>query len=459
MKHDRESHFALSLLKDIIAKCVENRIPFFLIRPHSLAPEDAYEGDIDFLLPFGFRKQWLRLLHALSTERGISFSLCQVKRAKLVVFLQEGDRRKIKLELWGILDVRDPKNRTMRYIEWKDVSAHVEKTSVGYRLEPQLQCLYYISHLYSKNKNPLDVNVKERIAYYRNEEGVKSDRTKRLLDLIEETGSTAPAAIEANSMLCDLGVLSYRNTILLWFKDVIRAYFDNRYSKRMLKCLRARPIAVLGPDGSGKTTFIKGFCSMSSHRIRRRYVFKWLFRHSLFYRVFYPLLLMRLKIRWKRIVKRNQVDDYYSGIMFMVSLLRYAQLRLRAFLVGRYIVDRYYYDLLIRNLRFPDRGNTLTKWWAVASAFIPRPAWMIQLDVDAMRACMRKTGIKEEDVDYMRTWMFSFYLARPSPWYSYVNTTANPVGNCLQSVEYIAKKLPCYSSLKNRVPSKCKMIT
>ena len=147
----------------------------------------------------------------------------------------------------------------------------------------------------------------------------------------------------------------------------------------------------------------------------RYFRFKMQFRKSWLYRILYPLLRNSLRRHLGCNPCRNQVDDSYCGFTLMTGLIRYPLLRLRTWLAGYYLMDRYFYDHLLVNLRFFNRPNRLLKGWSTWLRFIPRPFWLIQLDAPSEVILSRKKQLTPQDIETVRQWMFEFYLQKYHP--------------------------------------------
>ena len=176
----------LDLLKIVATK----NLKLVPIRHRALDEITAFSGgDYDFILPSDEHNAFLSILFDLMSSRGISFSIDQTKQDKKVVHLHIPDEQiNITLEIWSHLEIKDPSNKTCRYIYWTDLAPHLKEQNGHYSLPLGIEGCYYLSHLYTKKKELTQPEVIRRLSYYQQQAQLQANQT--LHDLIEQLQNT-----------------------------------------------------------------------------------------------------------------------------------------------------------------------------------------------------------------------------------------------------------------------------
>jgi thymidylate kinase len=199
-------------------------------------------------------------------------------------------------------------------------------------------------------------------------------------------------------------------------------------------------IAVIGPDGVGKTTL---FNAVKPH-LNKRFVykrFKKIVRRSIIYNLTYPFTKRYLKSKFGFKPSKDQHEDSYAKLVFTAGLLYYPYLLFLAKIKKHLVfIDRYFYDYLLENIAFMQKPTTLRKGWQNYLKFLPTPLMTLHLDAkeDVIRS--RKDELNDVDIQKYRELNFFLYLQKPSKVYTYVNTQ-NDINFCkevvLQSINFL----------------------
>jgi thymidylate kinase len=178
------------------------------------------------------------------------------------------------------------------------------------------------------------------------------------------------------------------NPIRYWLPEVVRLQHRLRYPTGLL-------VAVLGPDGAGKTTLIEGLKLELSGTFRRIQSFR--FRPDIFNRNLpgpepHPHAKSR-RSRWLSMLKVLYLCGDY-GLGYLVNV---RPKLLRSDLV---IFDRYYDDILVDPVRYRYGGPR----WLIefARRIVPRPDIILILDAPENQLLARKTELPREELQRQR---------------------------------------------------------
>ena len=425
---------SLTLLERLLETINKNSIPLVKLRYKPLERPGAFSGDFDFVTSEASLNQILQTIFDLATDMNISFSIDRTKFTKTKVTLFDTADQYIELEIWTILEVKDPARRTLRYIFWEDLAAHLVREENGIAALPlELEALYYLSHLFTKTKNLEGEEIRLRLEYYRTKlDETNKQQTLELFNMLIDGESTLrEAALSANTELIDRGILLERMRLASRKKEYRLKTRTEWYTfKNSLRKLE-RFIPLVGPDGVGKTTLIESLSEAFKKR-SRYYRFKKTFRGSIIYNTIYPILKrMALRRMQMKKIDKNQVDDLFGQTIFYIALIKYTLFILTNLIIRKYVfADRFFYDFLFQDMRFADRPATLRTNWKTLLKRSPGTYWLIQLDAPADVIFQRKQELSREDIATYRKEIFHFYLGKPSVLYTYINT-ANPLETCI----------------------------
>ena len=190
------------------------------------------------------------------------------------------------------------------------------------------------------------------------------------------------------------------------------------YDKKVKQRSKIKIIPVVGPDGAGKTTLSKE--TIKDVKQNTTYIrYKKVIRGSVIYNIFYSI---NRWIAWKKPI-RNQHDDTHYLLSIFACLGFYPYLIFQTLFRKKiYLMDRYFYDYLLKDISYFERITTLRENWKFLLKFIPKPYVLFHIDADAKIILSRKEGLTVDDVEKYRTLNFTLYLNNPSIVYLYVNS-------------------------------------
>ena len=423
----------LALFQAFLNEVRLKKLSLVQLRHRPISEEYAFHGDYDFILPQEQREAFLTLLFEMASDAAIAFGVDQTKSGKLKLLLYDTESPAfITLEIWNHLQVHDPEGTSLKRIFWEDLAPMLGAAESGRMILPfPIEALYYLSHLYTKNKRLDAEEVARRVAYYLQEAETRGeDIIAALFRGLPSRGIKA-VAHEANRELMALGILRGRGDKTRYWEEKRARFLEEWHRFRMKKCTNRRLIPFIGPDGVGKTTLIEAACSAAGKA--SYYRFKKMFRKSLLYKAALPVMRLRTKKAMGFTPEKNQIDDYCGGAVLGIALFRYPLLWLQTRLKGYLLSDRYYFDFLLKNSRFEGHESELREGWQRWLGLLPTPGLLVQLDAPASVIHARKEELSAEDIDRYRTLMFRLYLEKPSARYLYLNTS-RPLEGCSQTL-------------------------
>ncbi len=172
-------------------------------------------------------------------------------------------------------------------------------------------------------------------------------------------------------------------------------------------------IPIVGPDGVGKTTLISKLFADKSENIRT-YRFKSLYRKSIVYHLMYRFL----KIFNSTLSDKNEFDNCLNKICFSLALIKLSFVFLvKLFSNKLFLVDRYFHDYLIKDLRDLNDDASLDVHWQNMLKFIPQSLLFVHLDAPNEVILGRRQEVLAKNMEFYRQKMFEFYIRKPSVFY------------------------------------------
>ena len=420
----------VEVFKEFLKNVRMAELPLVLLRPREISEDISYSGDYDFFIDSSYNDKLLKIMFDLAVQRAFSFSISRVKHGKVdITIYDKTQNRMIALEIWNILSLKDPAKKTLRYITSDRLKNHIIKQDDGsFALSLDVEALYYLSHLATGGKKLQTPLVKERIEYYKS---VLKDTTYiEYFENLKENKDIKPIAHKANMELVKKGLLFLKTNSAENFKEILLkgASTSKRMQRKLFKLFNM--VAIMGPDGVGKTTLIKTTVDAFKGKTKL-FKFKKTFRNSPIYKLSMPFLKRKTAKNFKNMsIGKSEVDDIYGGFVILNAFVMYQLRLLRSFITKETtFIDRYFYEYLMEDTRFFDKKAKLRKNWKLLSCFVPRPHVVIQLDAPEDVILKRKDELDEDGIVAFRKLVFETVSYKPPLKYLYINTTI-PLERC-----------------------------
>jgi len=420
----------VEVFKEFLKNVYIANLPLILLRPREICEDMSYSGNYDFFIDPSYNDKLLKIMFDLAVKNSISFSIIRVKYSKVDIAIYDKDEdKKISLEIWNILSVKDPKKKTLRYITPERLKSFIFKQDDGsFSLALDIEALYYLSYLATGGKKLQTPLVQERIADYSTK--LKTKKYIEYFDSLKDNKDIKIVAHIANMELVEKGLLFLKTDKKELFKESLLkgASISKRIQRKLFKLFNM--VAIMGPDGVGKTTLIKK--SVDSFKGRTKlFQFKKTFRNSPLYKLTMPFLKQKIANRFKTMnIGKSEVDDIYGGFVILNAFVMYQLRLIRSFITKETtFIDRYFYEYLMEDTRFFDKKAKLRKNWKMLSCFIPRPHVVIQLDAPQDVILKRKNELDEDGIIAFRNLIFQTLSYKPPLKYLYINTTM-PLDRC-----------------------------
>jgi hypothetical protein len=349
-----------------------------MLRPRGFDNEDVFHGDFDFLIDAARFDEILRTVFSVCQAAGISFVLRQTSPFKRQVELLDESARRVTVELWTHAELRT-RNR----------GGHMTRAGVAYAAYERLDAAgrdgllaaLFLLHLHHKRKDLKIPLVQERLAYFSARAGAAPGLRNALENLRTDAPDLGGARKAADAFLREHAI------------PVISpaAIASRRLAWRLRRALHWpswRTTAVVGPDGSGKGTLIAGIKQGPEGRQYRFQRFKRFFRRPLFY--------------WRQDEPRNVRDEKLLWLILPVAWTYFSLSRLFTGWTKPLILDRYFYDYFVRNVRVttaqPFRRIAA---YGLCTALAPRPQRLIVASCPAATIHERKLEMTQAAIASM----------------------------------------------------------
>lgn len=385
----------LSYLNDNFKYCV--------LRNYEEYPEKI-GNDIDILVRDVSIDNVLNKLEIFFNENELLYKIkTKTKTFLSVICFYESDRNtieSIQIDIWIKLKWRG--------IDWIDTD-YVLKSIVKYKefFIPCEGCEVAITVFKELVSNGV---VKEKY-YIPLTEKIKKDRNSFCESLYASFGKYVYTVYDlickSNYTKLNNQQFKVRNQLILKFPH---KYFITSISKFFEKvCNIFRPkgklIAFIGPDGSGKTTFIE----LSEKHFGKLYrgVKKYHIRFNILpeLKTGHGISSMKGKVNKSssKEVKRSLISKLASWFVVMYYTLEFfiGRIPLKKYRMKNYIVfyDRYYYDFFVQ----PTSRNLIYKFRKILLLFVKKPDIIIHLDADAELIYKRKQELEIEEIHTQNT--------------------------------------------------------
>lgn len=427
---------AFSSLVVLLRDLVESGLPLIPLRPKAVAREQAFSGDYDYLVARKARSKLVSRVRSTLTALGASFLVARNGGERVKLYIYDFNRRQaIVVEFWFVFLVNDPRDRypCWQKIYWENIESAIERDEAGYRLQPAIAGLLYLSHLHTMGKSLSAKEVSDRLHYFQQTAGSEPWRSTNVSELLASVSSgnrnISSAAAEACSLLEMHGLYRRKSSLLSYVADALVA----RLGRIRRSLVQAAPSVVFaGPDGTGKTALSYRVAEqLFDSRVSRTH-FKSVYRHTFAYKV---LSLVWLLGKWEN----NRFDEIFHLPIFFISLVVFI-FRCRSIEDQPVrILDRYFYDLLLANMNTDRRPGRLCVWWRIGVLLSPRPHCIINLDIPYPLSLARKGELCEADWALYKRLMCRIDLIKPSPYSAYLRNDFDLDG-ALEFVEFVLRR-------------------
>jgi hypothetical protein len=348
-----ESSSCTQVLETLIELGQTGRIPWVMLRPRTVDARDAFEGDFDFMVDGRRFDEVLRIVFSECQAAGVSFVLRQLSAFKRQIELLDEHARCVTIELWTHAEFRT-----------RDRRGHLTRAAVNYeayeKLDAEARCALlaalFLLHLHHKDKDLDAPLVRQRIQHFARLAGGEPALGQALDELQSGSRDTGRARQAALDFLRRRGIAIESPWRIL--------------AKRMRWAVATavhwpswRTTAVVGPDGSGKSALIDDIRHGPLGKAFRFQRFKRFFRRPLFY------LAQR--------EPRNVRDEKMLWLILPVAWVYFSLSRLFTGWRRPLVLDRYFYDYFVRNVRSDTLPFRRIAAYGLCSALTPRPQRLI----------------------------------------------------------------------------------
>lgn len=391
-------------------------IPFVLLRHRELSPSEMFQGDYDFLIDDRDTPRFLKVLMTSLADRRHLFLLHNpghpLAHKSTVRIFDPVAGKFVTLEFWHEFVTRE--RPIMGALRWKDLEWAIEETGRGRELRSDVGALLYLIHLGAKQKDRESPLVGERLRRYSEEiaelDGPLAEAARTLIDDIAANHIDLKRAYpRAVSVLAEhVGLHGKRSAARLQLRS---ALVD--YPRVIARRASRRSVAVVGPDGSGKSTLVAALLEHAPTGSVRPKVFKRFFRDRLVYKV-----LIRLRVGRNR-EKRNVWDEKMGAWLVLFALPPYLMTMIRRH-KETLVLDRYFYDFLMVGIRSPDEPRGRKPLRHKLLPFVPRPGIVLNALADHSETTGRRDALPREGFESYQRQLFSFIALRPPEWFAHI---------------------------------------
>lgn len=365
------------VLQSIIELGVSGDIPLVLLRPRDISPVTVFDGDFDFLIDDTRFADILSAVFMACQAAGISFVLRQLSAFKRQIELLDGTGRRVILELWSHAEFRVSGGH-----------GHFTRAAVGYaayqaldgKERDSLLAAIFVLHLHHKKKDLRLDMVRARLAYFLRLPGLPAELRAVLQDL--ESGASDLHAAHA-------AVMAYLRNHGIRYDPPWRLLARRlRWTLgNVVKWPAVHTTAVVGPDGSGKSSLIADIKQgplRDRFRIQR---FKRFVRRPLFH--------------LKRSEPRNVRDEKMLWLVLPVAWTYFSLSRWFTGWGKPLLLDRYFYDYFVRDVRSQTQPLRRIAAYGLCTALAPRPQRLIVASCPAAIIHARKQEMTRASMDQM----------------------------------------------------------
>jgi len=404
---------AIDACRELLTHLNNVNFPFTELRPKPLTPEKCFMGDYDFLYDGTKKSDLVRdIVYFLKSKKASFFILRKDQQKLQVQIFDQETGQKIILEFWtaSVISVSIGAFTYSTALTWHDFERFIYSTKDGYKIDPNVRALIYSTHLKARKKDLKKTEVVERLKYFKEHCLPEGPEYGQLNEILENLAHGKENLKDGNrktlAILKEIGAYRPLKTFFYAIGIKARSIFPMVKSPRIM--------TLEGPDGTGKSTLLKKVIKNKDFHTKY-YKFKDLYRKhngiDKLIRKYYP----------DRSLKRNQIDERVAGVHFLSSAIVFFFLRIFNFR-KLFILDRYFYDLLLRGIRYKNQKGHEVWWHKIGCLIAPRPHCFFILDVPYEIAKQRKNEISEGDWDLIFDNYMKCYFTKPSKYLAVCNT-------------------------------------
>jgi hypothetical protein len=401
------------VLNALIETSQDGSLPWVLLRPRPIDDATAFDGDFDFLIDARQFGGILDAVFAACRNEGVSFIVRRQSTFKRQIELLDPSRGRITLELWPHAELR--------------ISAghgHLTRAAIGYASyrdtpqndRPSLLAALFIGHLHHKRKDPGADLVGIRIDHFLAQAQLAPELRDALLNL------KAGAYSLDQAHACALAYIRARR-IAVGSPSRVLAARMLQTARQALAWPTLRSIAVVGPDGSGKSALIDSVRKSPSGKRFRFQRFKRFFRRPLFY--------------WRQSKPRNVRDE---ELLWLILPVAWVYFSLSRWLTGwrkPVILDRWFYDYFARPMRSEHQPLQRIAAYGLCTALAPTPHRLVIATCSGATVRQRKTEMSEESIERLYTLYVDQVARARIPATLFCHTGISQDQSCRQMREFV----------------------
>lgn len=358
------------------------QMPWVLLRPREMDEPGVFEGDFDLLVDESRIHDIVETIFKICQRRCVSFVLDQYATFKRIIEIIEDDSRKVTLELWTHAEFRthpDQRHVARSAIDYQDY-IRVPTTE-----RPTLLAVLFILHLHHKQKDIGSESVRWRLDYFLDQHIMDPGVRDALQELKTPSNDIVGAHSAATAFLRSHGIHPRGPGSITSQEWMARM-------RRRIQRTVPKTIVMVGPDGSGKTTLLDMARERSGTGAPKRVRFKYFFRR------FVPYI--------HRSEPQNVRDEKMLWLILPVAWLYFVADRYVVNRASPVVVERYFYDYFVRNVRDSEMPLQRISCYGLCRAVTPRPARLVVASCLATQIHQRKQEMTIESIDRL----YAIYL-------------------------------------------------
>lgn len=349
-------------------------LPLVWLRPRSLALETLCQDDLDFLFDPSALQQVVMKLFDLCRAHGLSARLTQSDGFKVRFDVLVDAGQVLQFELWPHAEFR---KHDSHGVFTRCAVSYEAFSSLPSSQHPSALAALFLLHLHHKEKDLRSSSVQERLRYFSGLPSLVETLRAAMLQMMAGDGS-----IEMGRSLAIEWIRASGARLTTPFPLQIQKWWREFTS---LRVPAIRTVAVVGPDGSGKTTLMDA-CKASLPSSKFKFVrFKRYFR--------------RVLVHVFRAEPRNVRDEKMLWLVLPVAWLHFMLARTLTGWIKTAVMDRYFYDYLAKDVRSESSPLKRAQGYAFLSSLIPRPAKVVIASCATPVITSRKAEMQPLSID------------------------------------------------------------